>query len=120
MNNQLKKKLLSPLEQKLIELSDVFLKKYNPCQINGNSCLAGKDNPCCKKTRFGSPCPFMQKGICMNPNLECKVWFCETAIKAMDKECYKAFIEIERISKQYKLINPPYLGDPHYVGADKL
>jgi hypothetical protein len=111
---------MKELNQKLIEITDIFIKKYNPCKINGNSCLAGKDNPCCKISRFGSPCPFMQNGICKNPNLECKVWFCETAIKNMDKDCLEAFKSLENISKLYKLINPPYLGDPHYVGADKI
>ena len=76
---------MTELENKLKELADIFLQMYNLCKINGAECLAGKDNPCCKITRFGRPCPFMQNGVCKNQNLECKIWFCETAIKNMNK-----------------------------------
>jgi hypothetical protein len=110
---------MKELEQKLLEAADILIKHYDPCQIKGSQCIVSKDNPCCKISCFGTPCPHMKERKCTNPNIECKIWFCETAIKNMDTQCYEAFRGLEHIAKQYNLASRPFLGDTNYVGADK-
>ena len=109
---------MTELEQKLCELANLLIEEYNPCQIKNSGCLVSEDNPCCKISRFGRPCPYMQ-GECKNKNIECKLWFCETALKNMSDECKMEFYTLEKIAKTLNLIKRPFLGDP-YIGADKL
>lgn len=99
---------------------DYIISYYNPCRIDGSSCLVSKQNPCCYHTRFkqNGLCPYMIDNQCTNPNLECKLWFCKTCIDNMDSECFKSIIVLESIAREYNLISRPFIGDP-YVGADK-
>jgi len=110
---------MTELEQKLCELANLLIEEFNPCQIKDGGCLVSVDNPCCKISRFGSPCPYMQNK-CKNPNLECKIWFCGTSIKNMDSKCLESFKSLESIAKQFNLTKRPFLGDTNYLGADKL
>lgn len=103
---------------------DALIRLYDPCCLCGHSCLVSEKNPCCFNTRFKREdpndirCLYLGENGCTYPNLECRIWFCDTAIKAMNPECLRGVIEIEAEAKRLGLISPPYIGD-HYYGADK-
>jgi hypothetical protein len=104
----------------LLELVDKFNHYYNPCQMKGDGCLVGKPNPCCINTRFnaGGGCHHLKDTVCTNPNVSCKVWFCETALNTMSLNAATVFRALETIAKEMGLMHQPYLGE-HYFGADK-
>lgn len=113
-----KEQLHKEIRDSLIKLSDILMDYYNPCEIYGSRCRVGDPNPCCKHTIFGEGvCPFL-KETCTNPNVDCKLWFCETAINNMEPECIESFKALEQLARVHKLIRKPFLGQP-YVGADK-
>lgn len=60
------------------------------------------------------------KKECTNPNLECKIWFCATAINNMNEDVLEMFKALEVIAKKNGLVTRPFIGDTNYVGADKL
>lgn len=107
------------VEQEIIELADALMEKYDPCQLKDGGCLVRNPSPCCDITRFGRRCKYSKNNRCTNPNVECKIWFCETAIKNMDPKVYEAFRGLEHIARQFDMTNQPFLGDTNYVGADK-
>lgn len=114
-----KTELKSIVNDKLCDLVDVLLNYYNPCNICGSGCRVSKENPCCFDTRFGKgKCPFLINDKCVNRNIECKLWICETAIKNTEPECIEALKVLEQFSQIFGLINGQLLGEP-YIGADK-
>jgi len=103
---------------KLMEVARLVTYYYNPCKIEGNSCLVDNPNPCCINSIFGKGvCPFMGEG-CEYRNLGCSVWFCKTSLEKMDEKCKKIFYGLEELGEIYNLIGRPHLGEG-YVGADK-
>ena len=113
----------SVIYKSLYDLSNTLMNRYNPCQINGHSCLAGKENPCCCNVTIYSEsgdvgCKYFIDDKCTKPNLECATWFCATAIKNMSAEVFDVFKAVETLAKHFNLISMPYLGQP-YVGADR-
>jgi len=113
------------LPHKLLERINAVIAEYDPCKIDGHSCLASKDNPCCFNTAYKREDPsdirclyLAEDGHCLNVNLECKVWFCDTCVKAMPKECLDKVLAIESECKLLHLISRPFIGD-NYYGADK-
>jgi hypothetical protein len=110
---------MTELEQKLIEMADILMKKYNPCHLEKDSCIGGNPNPCCFNSQFGKGvCPYL-KGGCTNINCGCKLWICETAIKNTDPKCVEALRLLEKVAEIFGLDHDPFIGDP-YVGADKV
>ena len=111
---------MDELAGKLIDVADVLIAKYNPCHLKETSCLVNDPSPCCINSIFGKGmCPYSKDNKCTNRNLDCKIWFCETAIKNMPTEAYDSFKDLENIAKRYGLVKRPFLGDTNYVGADK-
>jgi len=110
---------MSELEKKLEQVADEIIKIYSPCKIQDGKCLGGNPTDCCRK--YPEPgcttCIFLKNG-CTKPNLDCKIWFCETALKNMPIEFREAVYSLENIAKQFNLTTHPFLGEP-YVGADK-
>lgn len=105
------------LELHLLEIGIVLMEYYDPCHIRGNSCKAGDPNPCCVHTRFGDPCPFQEHG-CHNPNADCTLWICRTAIDTTDPKCAEAMMELEHLGKLFGIVSKPMIGQA-YVGADR-
>lgn len=110
-------------EDIILEFANLLNKHYNPCKMDGNSCLVGSPNPCCFNTRFtpeeGSlNCPSLIENKCTNPNASCRIWLCETALKNLSKEGVAAFYSLQAVAIDYNLMHKPYLGEL-YFGADK-
>ena len=103
----------------LMDMLDLIIHEFNPCELDGDTCLIGK-NTCCFHTPFkdNAVCPHLENRICTNPNLSCKVWYCDTAINKMNANCKTLVFAIERILIEHELISHPYLNETYY-GADR-
>lgn len=102
----------------LIAVADALMRRYDFCGIRGCACKGGDPNPCCINSMYGPGlCPHWQDK-CTNPNPDCKLWICETAIKTCDPNCLEQLKTLEAIGRKYDLVHEPFIGDP-YVGADK-
>jgi hypothetical protein len=107
------------VEEDVIRFVDALLKKYNPCQKEGNKCVAGSPIPCCNRTLYKRDdpkdvrCLYIGESGCTHPNLHCKIWLCKTAMRTMDPEVLKVFFLIESIAKVFGLTKRPYLGQPY-------
>lgn len=110
---------MTDFEQKLIEITEILIKIYDPCKIKNGSCLVGNPVPCCLNPYFdiSKPCPFIGKECKKNRKLDCRIWFCKTALKNMSERCKKSFYALEEIAKLHGLIQKPYLGE-RYLGID--
>ena len=106
------------MEEKLIEIVNILIEKYNPCKIKDGGCLVGNPVPCCLNPYFApeKPCPYI--GNCKK-TASCALWFCRTALKNMDEKCKKSLYALEEIAKINGLLSPsaPCLGEP-YEGVD--
>lgn len=112
--------LISSLEKKLIEMADLLIEYYNPCDLRVGSCRGGDPTLCCTHTPFGSDvCPFLKEHHCTFQNSNCKLWFCESALKSLDPKAVEAFILLQKFAQVYGLMKSPMIGLP-YVGADKV
>jgi len=112
---------MSELELGLSAVVDCLIRMYDPCKMQGPGCLVNKVNPCCQShTRFcrDGPCMHLTSEGCGMPNLECKIWFCNTAMKSMDPKCLESMKALENIAKLHGMISRPFLGGA-YVGADR-
>lgn len=110
--------LILLLNEKISDIADGLMLHYNPCEMEGSSCKVGDPNPCCKHTRFGTNgCPFWHDA-CTFRNVECKIWFCGTAVTDMDEKCLMAFKLLEQLALLFDLTKRPLIGEP-YVGADR-
>lgn len=108
------------IAEKLVELSDLMIKRYNPCDHRDGKCRGGNPTLCCTDTPFGPGlCPFWKDRQCTCPNANCKLWFCETALKSMDVKAVEAFKLLQKFSQVYGLMKSPLIGQD-YVGADKV
>ncbi len=105
------------LESKLYEMADAMMLFYDPCHIEGGACKAGDPNPCCKHTRFGDPCPFLDHG-CHNPNAWCRLWICRTAIASTNPKCVEGLTLLEHFGNLFDIVRKPMIGQA-YVGADR-
>lgn len=120
MDNYFKDSLYSLL----FNMTDLVLKYYDPCQNANNGCLVNREkNPCCiSGTVFSNPrsgpCPYLNDGECGHPNVSCKIWLCETAMKNVDPACVELLKNIERIAIQFGWMDKPYLGEPYKGGSD--
>ena len=109
---------ISFLDHKLWEIGDTIIKYYNPCQIDGNSCIVSKINPCCVYTRFGKDgCQYQNNG-CQNPNTMCVLWLCKTAIKNTNPKCVEALSLLQHLGNLYNIVGKPMIGQA-YIGADR-
>lgn len=105
--------------KKMYEIGDALMEYYDCCGIRGSSCKAGEENPCCTgRTIFGNGCPFMIANSCHNPNCDCKLWLCATAIATTDPKCVETLKLLEQIGILYGVVRPPLIGQP-YSGADR-
>jgi hypothetical protein len=103
----------------LMDVLDFIIQEFNPCRIDGDQCLIGK-NTCCFHTHFKENdfCPHLRNGTCTNPNHNCKSWYCETSVNNMSPNCKNLVFALERILIGYDLVDHPYLNEPYY-GADR-
>ena len=114
------------LDRILFDLADRIMKYYDPCHLDVDGCLVGRPNPCCsKRTTFprqdpnDDRCRYLSDDAkCLNANLGCRYWLCNTAVAAVPEECMNLLRAIETIGRHYGLISPPFFGDS-YVGADR-
>ena len=90
------------LHNKLMELADLFLYKYNPCQIKDGGCTGGEAGNCCFGSRFrckvAGKCMFLGQNGCTAENIICKVWLCDQA-KQISPACVEALEIIEKLAK---------------------
>jgi hypothetical protein len=129
MATELESEDLRRIYDYLFELSIILNRRYDPCGFgdsNGSHCIAyGDNNTCCSKDTIypiegdvSRKCKYVRNdNSCGNPNLDCKRWFCRTAINNMGPEVYELFKAIEMIGKHFNLVYTPHLGEP-YVGCD--
>lgn len=109
------------LEIALLSLCDATMEEYNPCHMKDGDCLRGNPVPCCSgriwnlewRKENGRGCKYMVEGKCLNPNLKCKSWICQDALKTIDPECLGILQAVEEIGKNFGLIGRPFLGQPH-------
>ncbi len=107
------------LNEKLCDMADALMLYYDPCGIRDSACKGGDPNPCCVNSQFGrGGCPFMRDGKCNFRNCDCKLWLCETAVKAADPKCIEALKMLEHFAKLFGLVRSPLIGE-RYSGADK-
>ena len=100
----------------LLRLTEAVIEKYNPCKIVGSGCIAGDPVPCCSgKIASSVNC----NGVCKSPGLDCRIWFCRTALSGADKDCVDTIKDIERIAIRYGLIGHPYLYE-RYCGENRF
>jgi hypothetical protein len=89
------------LHNKLMELADLFLYQYGPCQMKDGHCAGGEIGNCCFGSRFRckttGKCVFLGDK-CWGENLTCKVWLCDRA-KEVRPECTEALSIIEKLAK---------------------
>jgi len=57
------------LHDRLYRRADKLIKRYNPCRIEGEECLRGR-NPCCDE------CKYLGKKGCTVKSLMCKLHLC--------------------------------------------
>ena len=112
------RELRSFIDQKLCEIADALMHYYNPCEIQGSGCLAGKPNPCCLDTSQASGmCQFWMNDRCQFSNCDCKLWLCNTAAQYADPDCVSALKALESFARIFDLVKKPLIGDP-YTGVD--
>jgi len=110
--------LRSFLDKKLYEIGDALMEYYDCCHLDGDHCKAGK-NMCCVNGVYGPGlCPHWRDNQCQNPNADCKLWICETAIRSVDERCVKSLILLQHFASLYDLVRTPMIGMP-YSGADR-
>ena len=102
------------LEESLIKVADVLMEYYNPCHRSLNKCLVELPHGCPNSEGTCSRCDFLVGSECGKVNLNCKLWFCITAIME-NKECAEDFRILESLAIRYGLVRRPYLGQ-RYVG----
>jgi len=105
--------------QDLYARTEKFLKKYNPCKHEGSKCLVGNPTPCCHSKYTLKNCGYLTDKGCIFTPLKCKTWFCNTALKQIDKEGIAELKTIEILGKQYGFLEAPFL-DGHYVGEKEF
>lgn len=109
------------LDQRLSDLADVLILYYDPCGVGSptnDTCRRG--HWCCYGRHFlpfneSGVCPLLGESGCTVKRASCKLWFCETALRAMDPKCLDAFRVLEGLVKLYELGGRPWLGQ-RYVG----
>lgn len=107
------------LESHLYSMGEALMEYYNPCDIRDGICRAGDATLCCTNSVFGDGlCPHWKDTKCTHPNSNCKLWICDTANKATDKEGVTALWILQQFAQRYGLTHSPLIGLP-YSGADK-
>ena len=116
--NMTESDLRALLDKHLYAIGELLMEYYDCCHIEGDQCRAGK-NMCCVNSVFGEGlCPHWRDNACQNPNADCKLWICQTAIKNTDERCIKSLILLEQFAGLYGLLRAPIIGLP-YSGADR-
>lgn len=107
------------LNEKLCDIADALMYYYDCCQIRGSKCRVADENPCCTgRTIFGEGCPFRHADKCGMRSCQCKLWICDTAVKATDPKCVAALQLLERFGNLFGLVRRPFIGSG-YVGSDR-
>jgi hypothetical protein len=88
----------------LYERSSKILVEFNPCKIENEICIQGRNgecNFCC------DGCSYLSDKGCTVQCLYCRTWVCETAAKNMSSEKYKIFnklmTQIDDEAKKYDI-----------------
>ena len=98
------------LHQQLCDLADTILYYHDACGRDRVGCFGGTmPARCCTRTRFARmdgelECQFLGERGCLNPNIECKQYLCDTAKARAEPELLKALAMIDIMAKQYGLI----------------